>query len=144
MNAAQRRFADAMGETLATWNLPRATGRVYGYLLLKGTPSASEQLRSELSLSGGAVSTSIRELVSWGLARTIPQSGSRRLLVEATGGFEQLLAASHERTRVFIRTLREARELTESEVAAQRLHDVTELFDAYLAAGEQMLRKRRV
>ena len=143
MNGEQATFVNAMGETLAAWNLPRATGRVYGYLLLQAEPSSSEGLRSELSLSSGAVSTATRELVAWGLARTIPQSGSRRLLVEAAGGFEQLLAASHERTRTFIRTLHDARELIESEDAAQRLSDVTELFSSYVDAGERVLRERR-
>ncbi|WP_437582577.1 GbsR/MarR family transcriptional regulator [Paramicrobacterium sp. CJ85] len=142
MNGEQATFVNAMGDTLAAWNLSRATGRVYGYLLLQAEPSRSEDLRSELSLSSGAVSTATRELVAWGLARTIPQSGSRRLLVEAAGGFEQLLAASHERTRTFIRTLQDARELTESEDAAQRLSDVTELFSSYLDAGERVLRER--
>lgn len=142
MNPAQQQFVNTMGDTLSGWNLPRATGRVYGYLLLRGHPSSSDQLRSELSLSSGAVSTAIRELVSWGLARTIPQPGSRRLLVEAAGGFEQLLAASHERTRTFIRTLETAEQLTDDAHAAERLRDVTELFATYVAAGESVLRQR--
>lgn len=142
ISPARQRFVNALGDTLATWNLPRATGRVYGYLLLCGDPSTSDQLRSELSLSSGAVSTAIRELTSWGLARTIPQPGSRRLLVEAAGGFEQLLAASHERTRTFVRTLRSAEPLTDNAEAAQRLRDVTDLFTAYVDAGERVLRDR--
>lgn len=142
MTPAQEHFVDALGETLAVWRLPRATGRVYGYLLLRDAPSTSEQLRSALSLSAGAVSTATRELVSWGLARTIPQPGSRRLLVEAAGGFEQLLAASHDRTRTFIRTLQAADSLTDGERAGQRLRDVTELFTSYVDAGERVLRER--
>lgn len=138
----RQQFVNAMGDTLAAWNLPRATGRVYGYLLLRGDASSSDELRAHLSLSSGAVSTAIRELVSWGLARTIPQPGSRRLLVEAAGGFEQLLAASHERARTFIRTLRAAEDLTETAPAAARLRDVTDLFTSYVDAGEQVLRER--
>ena len=142
MTPDQERFVHTMGDTLAGWQLPRATGRLYGYLLLRGEPSSSEQLRSALSLSSGAVSTAIRELVSWGLVRTIPQPGSRRLLVEAAGGFEQLLAASHQRTRTFIQTLRGAEEITENAQAADRLRDVTDLFTSYVDAGEQVLRQR--
>ncbi|MFD5224833.1 GbsR/MarR family transcriptional regulator [Microbacterium sp. NPDC058342] len=137
-----RRFADEMGDMLAAWNLPRATGRVYGHLLLRAEPSTAEELQQVLGLSSGAVSTAVRSLVSWGLARTLPQSGSRRLLVEASGGFEQLLAASHERARAFIRTLRSAEALAEDDRAARRLADVTELFAAYTAVGEAMLHAR--
>lgn len=136
----QQRFADAMGDMMATWHLPRATGRVYGHLLLRAGPATSEHLRTELSLSAGAVSTAVRELASWGLVRTIPQPGSRRLFVEATGGFEQLLAASLERTRAFVRTLRAAEDLTDGPDATARLRDVTTLFTSYLEAGEQVLR----
>jgi DNA-binding transcriptional regulator GbsR (MarR family) len=141
MSPEQQAFANAMGDTLASWHLPRATGRVYGYLLLKGTASTSEDLRADLGLSAGAVSAATRELVSWGLARTIPQAGSRRLLVEAAGGFEQLLAASHERTRTFIRTLRAAADLTDTRLAAARLRDVTDLFTSYVEAGERAIRE---
>ncbi|MEU0513420.1 transcriptional regulator [Amycolatopsis sp. NPDC006125] len=142
MTPEQQDFVNALGDTLATWNLPRATGRIYGYLLLRSEASTSDELRAALSLSSGAVSTATRELVSWGLARTIPQPGSRRLLVEAAGGFEQLLAASHERARAFIRTLRAAEELTETERAAGRLRDVRDLFTSYIDAGERVLRER--
>ncbi|WP_324012331.1 GbsR/MarR family transcriptional regulator [Microbacterium sp. JZ37] len=142
MSADREQFIDAMGDRLATWNLPRATGRVYGYLLLQDEPSRAEELRAELSLSAGAVSTAVRELVAWGLARTIPQPGSRRLLIEATGGFESLLAASHERARAFIRTLQAAESLTETPETAGRLRDVTELFTSYVEAGEHVLRAR--
>jgi len=142
MTSQEKHFIDTMGDLLASWHLPRATGRVYGYLLLRGEPSTSEQMRADLELSTGAVSTSMRELVSWGLARTISQPGSRRLLTEATGGFEQLLFASHQRSRAFIRTLREAQSITDDDTAARRLQDVTDLFTAYIEAGEQMLERR--
>lgn len=135
----QERFINDLGDTLANWHLPRATGRVYGYLLLHGAASSSEQLRSELALSSGAVSTAVRELVSWGLARTIPQPGSRRLLVEATGGLERLLAASQERARSFVRTLEAGQSLTDDSRAATRLTDVTDLFASYVEAVDRHL-----
>ncbi|MFI8633621.1 GbsR/MarR family transcriptional regulator [Microbacterium sp. NPDC077663] len=143
MSSDQHQFINAMGDILATWHLSRSTGRVYGYLLLRGEASSSEQLREALSLSSGAVSAAVRELVSWGLARTLPQPGSRRLLIEAAGGFEQLLAASHERTRTFIRTLEAAERLSDSPSAAARLRDVTDLFTTYVDAAEHALRARR-
>lgn len=143
MTPEEESFVNDMGDTLAGWHLRRATGRTYGYLLLRGEPCTSETLREDLALSAGAVSEAVRELVSWGLARTVPQSGSRRILIEAAGGFEQLLAASHERSRAFIRTLQGAEGLTDDRRATERLHDVTNLFSSYIEAGEQVLRSRR-
>lgn len=138
----RQQFIDALGDVLASWNLPRSTGRVYGALLLHAEPVTFDDLRAELQLSAGAVSTGVRDLVSWGLARTIPQAGSRRLLVEAAGGFEQLLAASHERTRAFIRVLDAGAALVDGPRASERLADVTALFEGYVDAGERMLRAR--
>jgi DNA-binding transcriptional regulator GbsR (MarR family) len=140
MTPAQERFVDSMGDALAAWRLPRATGRVYGYLLLLEGPSTSESIREGLHLSAGAVSTSVRELAAWGLVRTIPQSGSRRLLIEAAAGFHQLLSASHERSRRFVDMLDAAAGLTEGEGARQRLRDVTGLFTMYIDAGDRVLR----
>ncbi|ACQ80387.1 conserved hypothetical protein [Beutenbergia cavernae DSM 12333] len=142
MTEEQLTFSQAMGDMLATWQLPRATGRTYGYLLLQSEATSFQEIGADLGLSPGAVSTSVRELVAWGLARTIPQPGSRRLLVEAAGGFEQLLAASHERSRAFIRTLRSGQALADDDRVATRLVDLTDLFEAYVEAGEQMLRRR--
>ncbi|MEU4311224.1 transcriptional regulator [Nocardia sp. NPDC024068] len=139
----QAAFVTAMGDILSTWNLPRVTGRVYGRLLISADPVSLDDLGAALNSSKGAVSTAVRELVSWGLARTIPQPGSRRLLVEATGGFEQLLAASHERTRSFISVLRAGMNSAHDASAEDRIGEIAEFFEAYVDAGDKMLRGRR-
>lgn len=136
-------FAGSVGDLLASWNLPHATGRCYGLLLVADEPLSLDTIATELGLSKGAVSTAVRQLVSWGLARTLPQPGSRRLLVEAAGGIESLLEASHARARTLIATLRQGEGLTTTEPARQRLDSVIGLFDSYLSVGEQMLRQHR-
>lgn len=139
----RQRFIYAIGDLLASWSLSRATGRTYGQLLLEAEPVSLDALAEALELSKGAVITSVRELVSWGLARTISQPGSRRLLAEATDGLESLLSASHDRARSFIHVLREGEHLTQEPHAQQRLHDVTDLFESYIDAGEHMLTQHR-
>ena len=136
-------FIQAVGDLLVAWNLSRATGRTYAQLLLEPEPVTLDAIGDALSLSKGAVSTSVRELVSWGLARKIAQPGSRRFLVEATGGLESLLAASHERARSLIQILRSGEELTREPRTQRRLRDVTDLFEGYVDAGAHMLHHRR-
>lgn len=136
-------FIQAIGDLLAGWNLSRATGRTYGHLLLEPEPSSLDAIGDALSLSKGSVSTSVRELVSWGLARTLSQPGSRRLLVEATGGFESLLAASHERARSLVQILRSGEALAVEPRSQQRLRNVTDLFEGYVDAGDRVLHHRR-
>ncbi|MEV0593115.1 GbsR/MarR family transcriptional regulator [Nonomuraea cavernae] len=136
-------FVTAVGDLLASWNLPHATGRTYGLLLLTDEPLSLDAIAAELRLSKGAVSTAVRQLVSWGLARTIPRPGSRRLVVEAAGGIESLLEASHARARTLIGTLRQGRELARTPATRERLDSVVGLFESYVAVGEDMLARHR-
>lgn len=141
---ADQKFVNAVGDLMASWNLSRATGRVYGALLLEENPVSLDHLADGVSLSKGQISTSTRELVSWGLARSIPQPGSRRVLIEASGGLDMLLAASQQRTRALVTALQGGRELVKGgSVARERLDDVISLFDGYIEAGEHILGHRR-
>ncbi|MBF6210885.1 transcriptional regulator [Nocardia puris] len=143
MSADEREeFSQQLGDLFAAWHLARATGRVYGRLLLESEPVGLDHLGALTGASAGAVSTAVRELVSWGLARTIPQPGSRRLLVEACGGLENLLAASQQRARRFVDVLRDGAELADGPRARERLNDVTDLFQRYVEAGDAILRPR--
>ncbi|CAH0179557.1 GbsR/MarR family transcriptional regulator [Microbacterium foliorum] len=136
-------FVHAVGDLLASWSLSKATGRVYGALLLEDAPVSLDHLGAAVSLSKGQVSTSTRELAAWGLARTLPQAGSRRVLVEATQGLESLLEASQRRARTLVNALASGRRLVASgSVAEQRLEDVIGLFDGYINAGDEILRNR--
>ncbi|MFF0312178.1 GbsR/MarR family transcriptional regulator [Streptosporangium sp. NPDC004379] len=139
----RRAFITSVGDLLASWNLPHATGRAYGLLLLSEEPISLDMIAAELELSKGAVSTAVRQLDSWGLARVIPQPGSRRLLVEATGGIESLLEASQARARTLIAALREGESLVRSGPAQERLHDVIGLFAGYVDLGGRMLAEHR-
>lgn len=137
-------FVEAVGELMASWNLSRATGRVYGALLLEENPVSLDHLSAVVGLSKGQMSTSTRELVSWGLARSLPQGGSRRVLIEASGGLDVLLAASQQRVAKLVSALREGREIVAVEsTARERLDDVIDLFDGYVEAGEHILSRRR-
>jgi len=135
-------FVTSVGDLLASWNLPHATGRVYGLLLITEEPGSLDSMAAELGLSKGAVSTAVRQLGSWGLARVIPQPGSRRLLVEATGGLETLLEASHARARTLIAALREGESLVGPGPARDRLDDVIDLFEGYVEGGSELINRR--
>ncbi|MBX3196469.1 MAG: transcriptional regulator [Microbacteriaceae bacterium] len=135
-------FVQAVGDLLAAWHLPHAAGRTYGQLLLEPAPASLDHLGAVLGLSKGAISTAVRELTSWGLAHTIAQPGSRRLLVEATSGLDTLLQASQDRARMLVRMLQDGEQLTTSPVSAERLRDVTDLFEGYVDAGSDAIRRR--
>lgn len=144
MDERRERFAEGLADLLASWNLPRATGRVYATLLLGEEPMTLDDLQEATGLSKGQASMSVRELTSWGLARTTTRRGGRRLYIEAETGLDTLLDASHRRARLFIDALRGGEDLAPAGSAARgRLDDVITLFDGYIAAGESILARRR-
>ncbi|MDO3650372.1 transcriptional regulator [Nocardia mangyaensis] len=138
MNADQEQFVNAMGDTLANLEPPardRAGLRI----------SAPARRPVHLGPTPRRPFTQLRHRQHrdprTGLLEPDPHHPARRqppLLVEATGGFEQLLAASHERTRVFVRKLLSAERLTDTPHAP----NVTDLFTTYVDAGERVVRER--
>ncbi|OZM71977.1 transcriptional regulator [Amycolatopsis antarctica] len=141
--SGEREFSNTVGDLLASWNLPHATGRTYGLLLLSEQALSLDDIAARLGISKAAVSTAVRQLGSWGLARVLPQPGSRRLLIEATAGIDTLLEASHARARTLVRALGQGRELVPGGPASERLEDVIGLFAAYVDVGEQLLERHR-
>ncbi|MFD1546031.1 transcriptional regulator, partial [Nonomuraea guangzhouensis] len=64
-------------------------------------------------------------------------------LVEAAGGLETLLEASHARARMLIAALRDGEILVGPGPARDRLEDVIGLFEGYVDMGGELLRQRR-
>lgn len=60
-----------------TFGFKRIHGRMWGLLVLAGTPLSAREISSELGLSQGATSTAINELLEWG-AVTSEFDSSRR------------------------------------------------------------------
>jgi len=63
--------------------------------------------------------------------------------VEATGGIESLLEASHARARTLIAALRDGEALLSPGPAQDRLQDVIGLFSGYVEVGSELLDRHR-
>ncbi|MGH7434079.1 MAG: GbsR/MarR family transcriptional regulator [Polyangiaceae bacterium] len=70
--------SDAIGSLIEFWGFKRNMGRVWTVLYLSPDPLSSEDLRSALSLSSGAVSMTLSELSRWGVVRKVWIQGQRR------------------------------------------------------------------
>jgi hypothetical protein len=82
-----------MGQHMVGWALPRNTGRVYAYLLIQKDPASLAKIAQDLGIARSGVSVATRQLVGFGMARTIAARGSRRLSFEALVSLEAILAA---------------------------------------------------
>ncbi|MEM6672569.1 MAG: hypothetical protein AAF726_06970 [Planctomycetota bacterium] len=75
-----------------TFGFKRIHGRVWGLLVLAGQPLSAKEIVHELSISQGAASTTINELVEWGAVTSTFDSSRRCNVHEAVGNTLSIVA----------------------------------------------------
>jgi len=70
--------SDVIGRLIEFWGFKRNLGRIWAVLYLSPEALSAEDLRKLLSLSSGAVSMSLGELLRWGIVRRVWVQGERR------------------------------------------------------------------
>lgn len=77
------RFIEVWGEISALWGVNKSVGRVQALLYLAAEPLDIEAIGARLQISHGNTSTSIRDLMGWGVVRRVHKPGDRRTYFEA-------------------------------------------------------------
>lgn len=85
MTPAVRRFVLHWGDMGTTWGVNRSIAQIHALLFVSGRPLNAEDIADTLQMARSNVSTSIRDLVDWGLVRRAPIMGDRRDHYEAEG-----------------------------------------------------------
>ena len=75
-----------------TFGFKRIHGRVWGLLVLAGSPLSAKEVVQELSISQGAASTTINELVEWGAVSSTFDTSRRCNVHEAVGNTLSIVA----------------------------------------------------
>lgn len=78
LSTAQERFILHWGEMGARWGINRTVAQIHALLYLAPRPLNAEEICATLSATRSHVSTSLRELQSWGLIRRVRVLGDRR------------------------------------------------------------------
>lgn len=133
-----------MGQHMVGWALPRNTGRVYAYLLIQKDPASLSKIAEDLGIAKSGVSVATRQLVGFGMARTIAARGSRQLSYEALVSLEAILAARSPGANDLAKMLREGaavapagpRRFTLSQLAAM-IQDITDELPALIGRIKQ-------
>ena len=84
--------AEAIGEIIGFWNFKPSMGRVWTVLYLSPAPLDAETIEARTGLSSGMVSTTLNELLHWGVVRKHPAPGERRRLFVAETDIWMLVA----------------------------------------------------
>ncbi len=72
------RFILHWGEMGTRWGINRTVAQIHALLYLSDKPLPADEIAATLAVARSNVSTSIRELQSWGIVRTVPVMGDRR------------------------------------------------------------------
>jgi len=72
------KIADAIGALMEFWGFKRAMGRMWAVLYLSPEPLSAQELGESLTMSAGAVSMTLSELVKWGVVKKAWRPGERQ------------------------------------------------------------------
>ena len=72
------RFVLHWGEMAARWGVNRTVAQIHALLYLSGRPLNAEDIAAALHVARSNVSTSLRELLNWGLVKVVHLMGDRR------------------------------------------------------------------
>lgn len=123
--------ADAIGDVIEHWGFRKALGRVWTVLYLEDIPLAAAEIAERLSMSAGAVSTTLGELSRWGVVKRVWKPGQRKEFFEAETDFWKMISrVVNERERALAQSVRsrleEATEVAYDAPRSSRRSHVTE------------------
>ena len=149
VGATGTRFVLHWGEMGTRWGVSRTVCQIHALLYLLGRPMHAEEIAEILQVARSNVSSSLRELQNWDLAKVVHLAGDRRdhfetvldpwelMRVIARGRKEREI----DPTLAFLRGCIESREFAREEAQMQkRLRDVLALLAAGSAWGDEMLK----
>ncbi len=83
LSPVAQKFILHWGEMGTRWGVNRTVAQVHALLLLSPRPLPAEEIARTLAVARSNVSTSLRELQSWGIVRTVHLLGDRRTHYES-------------------------------------------------------------
>ncbi|MFQ5844463.1 MAG: GbsR/MarR family transcriptional regulator [Planctomycetota bacterium] len=78
LTPTMKKFVLHWGEMGSRWGINRTVAQVHALLYISPEPLNAEDITETLSVARSNVSTSLRELLTWGIVRTVPVLGDRR------------------------------------------------------------------
>jgi len=78
LTSIQQQYILHWGEMGTRWGINRTVAQIHALLYLSPRPLAAEEIAETLTVARSNVSTSVRELESWGLVRPVHVLGDRR------------------------------------------------------------------
>lgn len=145
-----RKFILHWGEMGSRWGINRTVAQVHALLYLSSKPLDAEEIAKTLGVARSNVSTSLRELQSWGIVKVVHVLGDRRDQFESLKDvwhLFQLVLEERKKREIdpTVAMLREmAAELDQTHSAdshtKQQVRQMLEFFEAGMACYQDMRR----
>ena len=143
-----RKFVLHWGEMGARWGINRTVAQVHALLFMSSKPLNAEEIAEALSVARSNVSTSLRELQSWGIVKIVHVMGDRRDHFESLKDIWELfhVILNERKRREIDPTLQMLRECATEAAktrsadrhARERIQDMLEVFETVNAWYQQM------
>lgn len=83
LTQARDEFVTQWGAMGSAWGINRTMAQIHALLITASAPMTTDQVMDELKISRGNAHGNLRDLVSWGLIRSVIRKGERKELFEA-------------------------------------------------------------
>ncbi len=150
LSPTKKKFILHWGEMGTRWGVNRTVAQIHALLYLSAEPLTAEEIARILSVARSNVSTSLRELQSWGIVRPVHVLGDRRAHFESmTDVWQMFQVILDERKRrevdPTVAVLKECLEETGSDSSShrltrERLEEMLEFFKTMTTCYEDIRR----
>src|ERR1700740_982920 len=80
---ARDEFVSQWGAIGSAWGINRTMAQIHALLITSSAPLSTDEVMAELKISRGNAHTNLRDLVGWGLVRSVVRKGERKEFFEA-------------------------------------------------------------
>ncbi|MGC4015854.1 MAG: MarR family transcriptional regulator [Luteolibacter sp.] len=100
LKAAREEFVTQWGALGTQWGINRTMAQIHALLMTSTDPLTTDDVMEQLHVSRGNAHTNLKELVTWGLVRTVAKKGERKEFFEAEKDVWQIFSTvARERKR---------------------------------------------
>jgi DNA-binding transcriptional regulator GbsR (MarR family) len=83
LHQARDEFVSQWGAIGSAWGINRTMAQIHALLITAPGPLSTDEVMAELKISRGNAHSNLRDLVSWGLVRSVVRKGERKEFFEA-------------------------------------------------------------
>src|SRR6266481_5615409 len=83
LRGARDEFVTQWGAIGSAWGINRTMAQIHALLITAPAALSTDEIMEELKISRGNAHSNLRDLVSWGLVRSVVRKGERKEFFEA-------------------------------------------------------------